>query len=134
MSMTDPIADLYIRLMNAIRRGHATVNVPASKLKTNVLAVFKAEGFIQDFSPTTLDGHPALQVELRYVPGREKKPVIERIKRVSKPGKRVYVGVVSIPRVRGGLGVAVLSTSKGVMTDRQARQQGIGGEVLCHVW
>ncbi|MCY3954551.1 MAG: 30S ribosomal protein S8 [Nitrospira sp.] len=134
MSMTDPIADLFIRLMNAIRRGHATVNVPASKLKTNVLAVFKSEGFIRDFSPTTLDGHPALQVELRYVPGREKKPVIERIKRVSKPGKRVYVGVVSIPRVRGGLGVAVLSTSKGVMTDRQARQQGIGGEVLCHVW
>ena len=134
MSMTDPIADLFIRIMNAMRRGHATVNVPASKLKANVLAVFKAEGFIQDFSPTTLDGHPGLQVELRYVPGREKNPVIERIKRVSKPGKRVYVGVASIPRVRGGLGVAVLSTSKGVMTDRQARQQSIGGEVLCHVW
>ena len=134
MSMTDPIADLFIRIMNAIRRGHATVNVPASKLKANVLAVFKAEGFIQDFSPTTLDGHPGLQVELRYIPGREKKPVIERIKRVSKPGKRVYVGVASIPRVRGGLGVAVLSTSKGVMTDRQARQHSIGGEVLCHVW
>ena len=127
MGMTDPIADLFIRIMNAIRRGHATVNVPASKLKANVLAVFQAEGFIQNFSPTTLDGHPALQVELRYIPGREKKPVIERI-------KRVYVDVASIPRVRGGLGVAVLSTSKGVMTDRQARQQSIGGEVLCHVW
>jgi len=134
MGMTDPIADLFIRIMNAIRRGHATVNVPASKLKASVLAVLKAEGFIQNFSDTTLDGHPAIQVELRYIPGREKKAVIERIKRVSKPGKRVYVGVASIPRVRGGLGVAVLSTSKGVMTDRQARQQSIGGEVLCHIW
>ena len=134
MSMTDPIADLFIRLMNALRRGHATVNVPASKLKASVLAVLKTEGFIQNFSHATLDGHPSLQVELRYIPGREKKPVIERIKRVSKPGKRVYVGVASIPRVRGGLGVAVLSTSKGVMTDRQARQQSIGGEVLCHIW
>lgn len=134
MGMTDPIADLFARIMNAIRRGHATVNVPASNLKANVLAVFKAEGFIRNFSPVTLDGHPALRVELRYIPGREKKPVIERIKRVSKPGKRVYVGVASIPRVRGGLGVAVLSTSKGVMTDRQARRQSIGGEVLCHVW
>ena len=134
MGMTDPVADLFVRIMNAIRRGHATVNVPASKLKVNVLAVFKAEGFIHNYSPTTLDGHPALQVELRYIPGREKKPVIERIKRVSKPGKRVYVGALSIPRVRGGLGVAVLSTSKGIMTDRQARQNSIGGEVLCHVW
>jgi len=134
MSMTDPIADLFVRIMNALRRGHATVNVPTSKLKVNVLSVFKAEGFIQNFSSTTLDGHPALQVELRYIPGREKKPVIEQIKRVSKPGKRVYVGASFIPRVRGGLGVAVLSTSKGVMTDRQARQQSIGGEVLCHVW
>ncbi len=134
MGMTDPIADLFIRIMNAIQRRHATVTVPASGLKANVLSVFKAEGFIRDFSPTTLDGHPALQVELRYVPGREKKPVIERIRRISKPGKRVYVGAASIPRVRGGLGVAVLSTSKGVMTDRQARQNGIGGEVLCHMW
>ena len=113
MSMTDPIADLFIRIMNAIRRGHATVNVPASRLKANVLAVFKAEGFIQNFSPTTLDGHPGLQVELRYVPGREKKPVIERIKRVSKPGKRVYVSVSSIPRVRGGLGLRCCRPRKG---------------------
>ena len=134
MGMTDPIADLFVRITNAIRRGHETVNVPASKLKGNVLAAFKAEGFIKNFSPTTLDGHPGIQVELRYIPGRERKSVIERIKRVSKPGKRVYVSVTSIPRVRGGLGVAVLSTSKGIMTDRQARQQSIGGEVLCHVW
>ena len=134
MSMTDPIADLFTRIMNAVRRGHATVNIPASNLKVNILAVFKAEGFIQNLSPAKLDGHPAIQVELRYVPGREKKPVIERIKRISKPGKRVYVGVSSLPRVRGGLGVAILSTSKGVMTDRQARQNSIGGEVLCHVW
>lgn len=134
MSMTDPIADLFVRIMNALRRGHATVNIPASRLKANVLSVFQTEGFIQNFSSITLDGHPAIQVELRYIPGREKKPVIERIKRVSKPGKRVYVGASAIPRVRGGLGVAVLSTSKGVMTDRQARQQSIGGEVLCYVW
>lgn len=134
MGMTDPIADLFIRIMNALRRGHSAVNIPASTLKAHILAVFKAEGFIQDCVPTTLKGHPVLQVELRYIPGREKKPVIEGIKRISKPGKRVYVGASSIPRVMGGLGVAIISTSKGVMTDRQARQSGMGGEVLCHVW
>lgn len=134
MAMTDPIADLFIRIMNALRRGHSTVNVPASKLKARILSVLKAEGFIQDWASATVNGHPALHVELRYVPGREKKPVIEGIKRISKPGKRVHVGTSSIPRVMGGLGVAILSTSKGVMTDRQARRNGIGGEVLCHVW
>ncbi len=134
MAMTDPIADLFVRIMNALRRGHATVMIPASSLKKRVLAVLKAEGFIQDFGPTTLKGHPALLVTLRYIPGRQQTPVIEAIKRISKPGKRVYVDVSSIPRVRGGLGVAILSTSKGVMTDRQARDGRMGGEVLCHVW
>ena len=134
MSMTDPIADLFVRIMNALRRGHATVTIPASTMKASILAVLKAEGFIHDVLPATLNGHPALQVTLRYIPGRQRKPVIEVIKRISKPGKRVYVGVSSIPRVRGGLGVAILSTSKGVMTDRQARQSQMGGEVLCHMW
>ncbi len=134
MAMTDPVADLFVRMMNALRRGHTTVTIPASRLKTNILSVFKAEGFIHDFGPTTLNGHPAIQVDLRYVPGRQPKPVIEVIRRISKPGKRVYVDVPSIPRVRGGLGVAILSTSKGVMTDRQARHSRMGGEVLCHVW
>ncbi len=134
MAMTDPIADLFVRIMNALRRGHATVTMPASKLKTHILSVLKAEGFIQDFGPTTLKGHPAIQVALRYIPGRQQKPVIEVLKRISKPGKRVYVDVSSIPRVRGGLGVAILSTSKGIMTDRQARHNRMGGEVLCHVW
>ncbi len=134
MSMTDPVADLFIRIMNALRRGHSTVMIPASKLKQHVLAVLKDEGFIRDFGPATLHGHPAIQVTLRYIPGRQPKPVIEVIRRISKPGKRVYVDVASIPRVRGGLGVAILSTSKGVMTDRQARRHRMGGEVLCHVW
>ena len=134
MSMTDPIADLFVRIMNALRRGHVTVMIPASGLKNHVLAVLKAEGFIRDFGPATLKGHPAIQVTLRYLPGRQQQPVIESIRRISKPGKRVYVDVSSIPRVRGGLGVAILSTSKGVMTDRQARHIRMGGEVLCHVW
>ncbi len=134
MAMTDPVADLFVRIMNALRRGHVTVTIPASGLKNSILAVLKAEGFIQDFGPTTLKGHPAVRVVLRYSHGRQQKPVIETIKRISKPGKRVYVDVASIPRVRGGMGVALLSTSKGVMTDRQARHSHMGGEVLCHMW
>ena len=134
MSMTDPVADLFVRLLNAGRRGHATVDVPASKLKANILSVFETEGFIQGFGPTTLKGHPGLKVALRYHPGREKKPILGGIKRVSKPGYRIYVGKTEIPRVMGGLGVALISTSKGVVTDNEARKVGMGGEVLCYVW
>ena len=134
MSMTDPVADLFVRLLNAGRRAHATVGIPASKLKASILSVFRSEGFIQGFEETLTDGHPSLTVALRYHPGREKKPVIEGIKRISKPGHRVYVGKKEIPRVIGGLGVAIISTSKGVVTDSEARKTGMGGEVLCYIW
>ncbi len=134
MSMTDPVADLFVRMLNAGGRGHATVDIPASKLKANILSVFQAEGFIQGVEPATLKGHPALRVTLRYHPGREKKPILGGIKRVSKPGHRIYVGKTEIPRVMGGLGVALISTSKGVVTDSEARKNGMGGEVLCYVW
>ncbi len=134
MSMTDPVADLFVRLLNAGGRGHPTVGIPASKLKAKILSVFQSEGFIHGFEQTTLNGHPGLTVTLRYHPGREKKPILEGIKRVSKPGHRKYVGKSEIPRVMGGLGVALISTSKGVVTDHEARKNGMGGEVLCHVW
>ena len=134
MSMTDPVADLFVRLLNAGRRGHPTVGIPASKLKEKILSVFQAEGFIYSFEKTTLKGHPGLTVTLRYHPGREKKPILDGIKRVSKPGHRKYVGKTEIPRVMGGLGVALISTSKGVVTDSEARKIGMGGEVLCHIW
>ena len=134
MSMTDPVADLFIRLLNAGRRAHPTVGIPASKLKANILSVLQTEGFIQGFEKTTTNGHPSLTVTLRYHPGREKKPLLEGIKRVSKPGHRIYVGKAEIPRVIGGLGVAIISTSKGVVTDSEARKNGMGGEVLCYVW
>ena len=134
MSMTDPVADLFVRLLNAGRRGHPTVGIPASKLKANILSVLQAEGFIQGFDKTMVTGHPSLTVVLRYHPGREKKPVIEGIKRVSKPGHRIYVGKKEVPRVIGGLGVAIISTSKGVVTDSEARKNEMGGEVLCYIW
>lgn len=134
MSMTDPVADLFTRLLNAGRRGHPTVDIPSSKLKSNILSVFQSEGFIQKFEPTTINGHPGLKVTLRYHPGREKKPILGGIKRVSRPGYRIYVGKSNIPRVMGGLGLAVLSTSKGVVTDSDARKAGMGGEVLCYIW
>ncbi len=134
MSMTDPVADLFVRLLNGGRRAHATVGIPESKLKASILSVLQAEGFIQGFEKTTANGHPTLKVALRYHPGREKKPVIEGIKRVSKPGHRIYVGKTEVPRVIGGLGVAIISTSKGVVTDSEARKNGMGGEVLCYVW
>ena len=134
MSMTDPVADLFVRLLNAGRRAHVTVGIPASKLKASILSVLQTEGFIHSFEKTIADGYPTLTVALRYHPGREKKPVIEGIKRVSKPGHRIYVGKKEVPRVMGGLGVAILSTSKGVITDSEARKNGMGGEVLCYIW
>ncbi len=134
MSMTDPIADLFVRVLNAGQRGHATVKIPASKVKANILTVLRNEGFIGNFQENAVEGLPVLEVDLRYLKGREKTSVITGIKRVSKPGHRVYVGKTEIPRVMGGLGVAILSTSKGVVTDQEARRQGSGGEVLCYIW
>jgi len=130
--VTDPIADLLVRIQNAGRRGHEAIAVPASRLKAEVLRVLKAEGYITDFERATSDGHPVISVRLRYVD--DGVPVIRTMRRVSKPGRRVYVKRNEVKPVRAGLGVAIVSTSKGVMTDQECRRAGLGGEVLCHIW
>ena len=130
MSMTDPIADFLTRIRNGQSSGKPEVNVPASKVKLALAKVLKDEGYIEGFTATELDGKPTIVVTLKYYQGR---PVIDRLERVSKPGLRVYRGKDELPSILGGLGVAIVSTSKGVMTDRQARAAGHGGEVLCIV-
>ena len=130
MSMSDPISDMLVRIRNAQMVGHADTSMPASKLKVSIAKVLKDEGYIEDFALRESGGHKQLAVALKYYAG---KPVIERLERVSKPGLRVYKGRDDIPRVMNGLGVAILSTSRGVMTDRKARADGVGGEVLCIV-
>jgi small subunit ribosomal protein S8 len=130
MSMTDPIADMLVRIRNAQMVGHAEVVMPASKLKSSIAKVLKDEGYIEDFALRENGMKKELAIALKYYAGR---PVIERLERVSKPGLRVYKGRDDIPRVMNGLGVAILSTSRGVMTDRKARADGVGGEVLCIV-
>jgi len=130
MSMTDPIADFLTRIRNGQTSGKPEVNVPASKVKLAIAQVLKDEGYIEDFTSTAVDDKPTLVVTLKYYQGR---PVIDRLERVSRPGLRVYKGKDELPTILGGLGVAIVSTSKGVMTDRQARASGHGGEVLCIV-
>lgn len=130
MSMTDPIADMLTRIRNGQTAEKVNVVMPSSKLKSAIAQVLKDEGYIEDFETQDNDGKPALSVTLKYFQGR---PVIERIDRVSKPGLRVYRGKNDIPDVVGGLGVAIVSTSQGVMTERAARAAGHGGEVLCTV-
>jgi small subunit ribosomal protein S8 len=130
MSMTDPIADMLIRIRNAQMVGHAETVMPASKLKSSIAKVLKDEGYIEDFALRDNGAKKELAIALKYYAGR---PVIERLERVSKPGLRVYKGRDDIPKVMNGLGVAILSTSRGVMTDRKARADGVGGEVLCIV-
>lgn len=135
MSVTDPIADMLTRIRNASMRGHSQVAVPASKLKLAVAQVVKDQGFIEDVELTDDRPQPFLRIVLKYVGGRrERKSLITGLQRVSKPGRRVYVGRGEIPRVLGGMGIAVLSTSKGVMSDRDARRMSVGGEVLCYIW
>ncbi len=130
MSMSDPIADMLIRIRNAQMVGHTEVAMPASKLKSAIAQVLKDEGYIEDFALRDDGAKRQLRIGLKYYAGR---PVIERLERVSKPGLRVYRGRDDIPRIMNGLGVAILSTSRGVMTDRKARADGVGGEVLCIV-
>lgn len=130
MSMSDPIADLLTRIRNAQMVAKATVTVPASKVKTAIAQVLKDEGYIDGFLLKSEDGKSELVITLKYYAGR---PVIERIERVSRPGLRVYKGRDAIPQVQNGLGVAIVTTPKGVMTDRKARAAGIGGEILCYV-
>jgi small subunit ribosomal protein S8 len=130
MRMSDPIADMLIRIRNAQLVGHTEVAMPASKLKASIAQVLKDEGYIEDFALREEGAKKELRIGLKYYAGR---PVIERLERVSKPGLRVYRGRNDIPRIMNGLGVAILSTSRGVMTDRKARADGVGGEVLCIV-
>lgn len=130
MSMSDPIADMLTRIRNGQAAGKTTVCMPASKQKTAVAKVLKDEGYIADFSPAELNAKPAIEVTLKYYRGE---PVIELVKRVSRPGLRIYKSREDLPKVRGGLGIAIISTSLGVMTDREARKQGHGGEVIAFV-
>ena len=130
MSMRDPIADMFTRIRNAQRVDKETVAMPSSKLKVAIAAVLKDEGYIDGFEVKTDSGKPELQVQLKYYAGR---PVIERLERVSRPGLRVYKGRNDLPKVLNGLGVAIVTTPQGVMTDRRARQVGIGGEVIGYV-
>ncbi|MDO5653384.1 MAG: 30S ribosomal protein S8 [Brachymonas sp.] len=130
MSMSDPIADLLTRIRNAQMVNKPAVSVPASKVKAAIAQVLKDEGYIDDFQVKTEDGKSVLDIALKYYAGR---PVIERIERVSRPGLRVYKGSKTLPQVMNGLGVAIVTTPKGVMTDRKARATGVGGEVLCYV-
>jgi len=130
MSMTDPISDMLTRIRNAQLGRKTTVAIPSSRVKSAIAQVLRDEGYIEGFVVKPNDGKPEMEITLRYYAGH---PVIERIERVSRPGLRVYRRVDDIPKVMNGLGVAIVSTSKGVMTDRKARATGIGGEVLCIV-
>ena len=132
MAMNDPIGDMLTRIRNSQMRGKSTVTTPASKLRAWVLDVLADEGYIRGYEKTTgKDGHPALEISLKYYEGT---PVIREVKRVSKPGRRVYMSARDLPSVRQGLGVAIVSTPRGVMSDAQARAGNVGGEVLCTVF
>ncbi|MEZ0469496.1 MULTISPECIES: 30S ribosomal protein S8 [Luteimonas] len=130
MSMTDPIADMLVRIRNAAAVGKPSVKMPSSKTKTAIAKVLKDEGYIGEWRVTENGAKAELEIELKYYEGR---PVIENLKRVSRSGLRQYRGKDELPKVLNGLGIAIISTSKGIMTDTQARQQGVGGEVLCFV-
>ncbi|HSN72600.1 MAG TPA: 30S ribosomal protein S8 [Steroidobacteraceae bacterium] len=130
MSMTDPIADFLTRIRNGQSSGKTQISVPSSKLKLSIAKVLQDEGYIERFNAESRDGKPVLTLDLKYYQGR---PVIDRLERVSRPGLRVYKGKDELPSILGGLGVAIISTSRGVMTDREARAAGHGGEVLCIV-
>ena len=130
MSMSDPISDMLTRIRNAQAVQKKTVDIPASKVKTGIARVLKEEGYISDFSDAEIEGKPALRITLKYLQGRG---VIETMKRASRPGLRQYRGKDDLPKIQNGLGIAVISTSKGIMTDASARAAGQGGEVLCIV-
>ncbi len=130
MSMSDPIADMLTRIRNGQMRNKISVSMPSSKIKQAIAAVLKDEGYIESYSVAVVLGKPTLNIDLKYYAGQ---PVIEKIQRISKPGLRIYKDSDNLPRVMNGLGVAILTTSKGVMTDIKARAAGIGGEILCYV-
>ena len=132
MSLSDPLGDMLTRIRNAYGRKKTTVSTPASRLRARVLDVLKAEGYIRDYSQTDFDnGKSEINIELKYFDGE---PAIKKIERISKPGRRVYSSVATLPRVANGLGVSILSTSQGVMSDHVARERNLGGEILCQVF
>ena len=133
--MTDPIADMLTRLRNAALARHERVSLPASRLKRTIADVLKSEGYVSEVAVEVADEtqtNDTLTLTLKY--GRDRAPAIEGIRRVSRPGRRIYVRAQEIPKVKSGLGIAVLSTSRGIMSDRQARKAGVGGELLCEIW
>jgi small subunit ribosomal protein S8 len=132
MNLTDPVADFLTRIRNAHRARHQKLDVPASRLKAEIARILKEEGYIANFKPVEEEGQQLLRVYLKYGPNNE--AVIRDLKRISKPGCRVYIGRDEIRRVQGGLGISIMTTPKGVMTGRQARREGVGGEILCEVW
>jgi small subunit ribosomal protein S8 len=132
MVVTDPIADMLTRIRNAMARSHEKVDMPASRMKMEIVRVLKREGYIKDYRLAKEGNYTVLKILLKYA--GNKKPVINTLRRVSRPGRRVYVGAVEIPRVLSGLGIAILSTPKGILTDNEARQAHVGGEVLCEIW
>jgi small subunit ribosomal protein S8 len=132
MNLTDPVADFLTRIRNAHRARHQKLDVPASRLKSEIARILKEEGYIANFKGVEENGQQLLRVYLKYGPNNE--AVIRDLQRVSRPGCRVYVGKDEIRRVQGGLGISIMTTPKGVMTGRQARREGVGGEILCEVW
>ncbi|MGB9029708.1 MAG: 30S ribosomal protein S8 [Acidobacteriaceae bacterium] len=132
MSLTDPVADFLTRIRNSIRARHQKLDVPASKLKAEIARILKEEGYISNFKTTEENGRAVLRVYLKY--GANNEAAIRDLERVSRPGCRVYIGREEIRRVQGGLGISIMTTPKGVMTGRQARREGVGGEVLCEIW
>jgi len=132
MNLTDPVADFLTRIRNAHRARHQKLDVPASRLKSEIARILKEEGYIANFKPVEENGQNLLRVYLKY--GANNEAAIRDLQRVSRPGCRVYVGKDEIRRVQGGLGISIMTTPKGVMTGRQARREGVGGEILCEVW
>ena len=135
MTITDPIADMLARIRNALMAGYSRVTMPSSRVKAAIADILKEEGFIEDYHVTDDYPQPNLVIDMKYVGRRkDRHPVIREMKRVSRPGRRIYRGATEIPWVKSGMGIAIVTTSKGVMTGQQARRLGIGGEVLCYVW
>ena len=132
MTMTDPIADMLTRIRNANTVGHETVEIPASKMKKAIAEILKEEGYITDFEMIEDDKQGMIKVTMKY--GANKEKVISGIKKISKPGLKVYAKAGEVPKVLGGLGIAIVSTSKGIVSDKEARKLGVGGEVICYVW
>ena len=132
MNLTDPVADFLTRIRNSMRARHQKLDVPASKLKAEIARILKEEGYIANYKPTEENGMKVIRVYLKYTVNNES--IIRDLKRISRPGCRVYQGKDDIRRVQNGLGIAILTTPKGVMTGRQARREGVGGELLCEVW